>query len=72
MRAPKNGFPAPKSGRQKPSEPSFQARRHPACPGAAPSGPLTFLLLAAQYIQQVPSTGRSDLMEALKSKGFIS
>ena len=25
-----------------------------------------------QYIQQVPSTGRSDLMEALKSKGFIS
>ena len=25
-----------------------------------------------QYIQQVPSTSRSDLMEALKSKGFIS
>ncbi|MDO4244014.1 MAG: PTS sugar transporter subunit IIB [Actinomyces sp.] len=25
-----------------------------------------------QYIQQVPSTGRSDLMGALKSKGFIS
>ena len=25
-----------------------------------------------QYIQQVPSTGRSDLMEALKSKDFIS
>ena len=24
-----------------------------------------------QYIQQVPSTGRSDLMEALRSKGFI-
>ena len=24
-----------------------------------------------QYIQQVPSTGRSDLMSALKSKGFI-
>ena len=25
-----------------------------------------------QYIQQVPSTGRTDLMSALKSKGFIS
>lgn len=24
-----------------------------------------------QYIQQVPSTGRSDLMPALKSKGFV-
>ena len=24
-----------------------------------------------QYIQQVPSTGRSDLMPALKAKGFV-